>query len=591
MAQYSDSAQVPWYKVMEHISDVVMDETVTELTAYGLPEEAVYHGVLNSAASAFARENGLKLQLDKLRVLCIGNSHTADYSEFFPNILADLETAGVETEITVSRSVIGSIGLYSGRNSNVNAAYRSHLEAITNQSGAYSNLKNNRYDLIIVQDYMESVVETPETFVPGMASFLQEVRRIVEENGKGTPEIAWFADWVDLRSTGGDSALYDGAGGKIQLDQLSREAVYEKSLRNIAAIEAAMEQGAPDMPDFVIHGSTIKQNAMSSYLGTTKIWDKNAYCLLERDTTHLTYELGRYLLGAGVMSEIAAQYRPYLGVDAEAFDVGAALTVENGPEATCEGRKYTGSINEGLLEIIREAISSPEEFRQSAYTEDPVDTAAEELCALKWDMSEAEDRATALEAAERQIAAVLEAYEGTFTAEIVEFVSPEQFDLRVTLHCGYSTKETEVQVRWKKPVRRTVSGRVIATGAANVSVGEAETSTSEDGSFAITAPEEVFDVVVQKGGCLTYTVKNVTADEGDVMLPEITLAVGDVNGDEMINARDIGVFRRDFGKAVENCANPYTDINGDGNVNARDINVLRRNFGKSAAKDCTVEYK
>ena len=31
-------------------------------------------------------------------------------------------------------------------------------------------------------------------------------------------------------------------------------------------------------------------------------------------------------------------------------------------------------------------------------------------------------------------------------------------------------------------------------------------------------------------------------------------------------------------------------INGDGNVNARDINLLRKSFGKSAAKDCTVEY-
>ena len=147
----------------------------------------------------------------------------------------------------------------------------------------------------------------------------------------------------------------------------------------------------------------------------------------------------------------------------------------------------------------------------------------------------------------------------------------------VCIHCG-------------KQEAHTVSGRVIGGGAA-VSISGMELATKEDGSFVAVAPEGAFDVVVQKGGCLTYTVKNVTADEGDVVLPEITLAVGDVNGDEMINARDIGVFRKDFGKAVENCANPYTDINGDGNVNARDINVLRRNFGKSAAKDCTVEYK
>ena len=76
----------------------------------------------------------------------------------------------------------------------------------------------------------------------------------------------------------------------------------------------------------------------------------------------------------------------------------------------------------------------------------------------------------------------------------------------------------------------------------------------------------------------------------DIVLPDIEVVRGDVNSDEMINARDIGTFRRDFGKAVENCTNPYTDINGDGNVNARDINLLRKSFGKSAEKDCAVEY-
>ena len=100
----------------------------------------------------------------------------------------------------------------------------------------------------------------------------------------------------------------------------------------------------------------------------------------------------------------------------------------------------------------------------------------------------------------------------------------------------------------------------------------------------------VYNLVIDEGGCLTYTVKNISVETDDIVLPDIEVVRGDVNSDEMINARDIGVFRRDFGKAVENCTNPYTDINGDGNVNARDINLLRKSFGKSAAKDCTVEY-
>ena len=158
-----------------------------------LLSDVVYHVYLNSAAYAFAVENGYQIRIDQLRVLCIGNSHTADYSEFLSNILADLQNAGMETEFVIHRAIIGSIGLYSGRNSNANATYRSHLEALNNGAGAYSYLKNNKYDLVIVQDYMESLVDTPDVFAKGLATFIQKVKEIAAENGNGSPEIAWYA--------------------------------------------------------------------------------------------------------------------------------------------------------------------------------------------------------------------------------------------------------------------------------------------------------------------------------------------------------------------------------------------------------------
>ena len=96
---------------------------------------------------------------------------------------------------------------------------------------------------------------------------------------------------------------------------------------------------------------------------------------------------------------------------------------------------------------------------------------------------------------------------------------------------------------------------------------------------------------MKQEGCLTYTVENIAVDGVNVVtLPELQLVAGDVNGDDLINARDIAVFRRDFGKRLENAVNPLTDIDGNGMVNAMDITALRRGFGKSAEKDCTITF-
>ena len=439
MTAYAKQSDVPWNVVMDAITDVTIEDGVNGFCDLALPGTATYRMHLNSPAYAYAAEKGLTIRLETLRILCIGNSHTVDYSEFLPSILKDLQNAGLETDFVISKATIGSIGLYSGRNSNINATHRSHLEALQNSAGAYKSLKNNRYDLIIIQDYMESVVDDPQTFAAGLATFIQAVRTVSE--GQGTPEIAWFTDWVDIRSTGGDSALYDGNGNKIYLEVLSREQVYEKSLANIAYVEKAIAAGTPNMPDFVIHASTIKQNAMSSYLGASKLYDKNAYCLLERDTTHLTYELGRYLMGAGVLSELINHYSHVLDIDGGSLNVGNALTVENGPAATGTGSQYTGAVNEEILSIIREAISSPLQFKPSVYTQDPVDKFLQSVEEMEWNPTGEPEKEAALQLLKDRIQASFGSMVESYTVEMVSYASPYDFTFSIHVTHGYTIRK------------------------------------------------------------------------------------------------------------------------------------------------------
>ena len=434
------TVSAPWHEIRDNISQVIIGEYITGFTGAGFPENAVYYLTLNSESYPVAKQKGLNVKLNNLRVLVIGNSHTVDYSEFLSLIRNDLANCGLETEISVTRATIGSIGLYSGRNSNVNATHRSHLAAIQAKTGAYSNLTKYRYDLIIVQDYMESVVDTPDVFAEGLSAFIGTISALIAESGNGTPEIAWFADWVDYRTTGAENALYDGNGNRISLEKLSREQVYQKSLACISKIENEIARNTQNMPDFVIHGSTIKQNAMSSYLGTSKIADKQNYCLLERDTTHLSYELGRYLMAAGVMSEIIDHYQPVLAKSKGDVTVASALTLQNTPDVYGNDAQCTGSVNQEILAIIREAISSPNQFQQSAYTVDPVDRIEAQIRALSWNIPANGDKSAVLSSIKTQIEKAVGSEADALTIEMAQFDSVNDFTIKVILSKGYTIR-------------------------------------------------------------------------------------------------------------------------------------------------------
>jgi hypothetical protein len=52
--------------------------------------------------------------------------------------------------------------------------------------------------------------------------------------------------------------------------------------------------------------------------------------------------------------------------------------------------------------------------------------------------------------------------------------------------------------------------------------------------------------------------------------------VGDINNDGIVDIRDYGIWRQNFGQT--NCGNP-ADLNGDCNVDVRDYGIWRANFG------------
>ena len=54
--------------------------------------------------------------------------------------------------------------------------------------------------------------------------------------------------------------------------------------------------------------------------------------------------------------------------------------------------------------------------------------------------------------------------------------------------------------------------------------------------------------------------------------------LGDINNDGIVDIRDYGIWRQNFGQT--NCGNP-ADLNGDCLVDIRDYGIWRQNFGQT----------
>jgi hypothetical protein len=131
----------------------------------------------------------------------------------------------------------------------------------------------------------------------------------------------------------------------------------------------------------------------------------------------------------------------------------------------------------------------------------------------------------------------------------------------------------------------TLSGRVFLDGRSNHSNVAVERAgghtlwTGSDGTYAyVTAPGThtlTFSYAGYLRGCQV-----VTGHAGQTTtVPDITLAGGDVNGDNRIDILDLSSVGANFGSVSPS---PSTaDVNGDGLVDIIDIVLVAKNFQKA----------
>ena len=95
------------------LESVDVPESVTEIAEGALPEgKFELYGYSNHASGRYAEAHeNVQLKLKSLRILCMGNSHTVDYTQFVENVLKDIDQ-DVATKITVERlTPMGGRGL------------------------------------------------------------------------------------------------------------------------------------------------------------------------------------------------------------------------------------------------------------------------------------------------------------------------------------------------------------------------------------------------------------------------------------------------------------------------------------------------
>jgi hypothetical protein len=72
---------------------------------------------------------------------------------------------------------------------------------------------------------------------------------------------------------------------------------------------------------------------------------------------------------------------------------------------------------------------------------------------------------------------------------------------------------------------------------------------------------------------------------GDIYSDEELRKMGDVNGDGIIDMKDVDIMRATFGSTPGSPNwNPACDLNGDGVVNIKDATILGTNYGQVSTK-------
>ncbi len=422
---YTDFAETPWNKLtvreielgggiasvgrnslsgFTSAKKITFGENISEIAEGALSEsDFTVNGYYNTAAETYAAAAGKRFTLAGLRILSIGNSHTWDYTRWIDKLQSDLSSGGLNTKLRHSYIVYGGRQLFRNDTDRL-----SHLTVGSDSAASgYSDYDvylrdGNVWDLIILQDYHESSrSDSAQTFPQGLSSAIDWVK-----SRQPQAKIAWVADWAEKASFGSIS-------GADSLD-----GVYA----NITAAMTAVENSGLTTPDFIIPMGTVMQNARSSYLGSVNnasdaymnfddtdwAWNKDKtnpvsylgdYTVLERDSTHCSHELGRYIAGAGVYKGITDYFADALDKD-ESFDFCTSLKTA---PVTLGNGAWKGEFTDSIWKIVRESVDnaykSKKSVTRSQFTKDPADDIAAAIASADYSSVDFADSAAIAAAA------------------------------------------------------------------------------------------------------------------------------------------------------------------------------------------------
>jgi len=78
----------------------------------------------------------------------------------------------------------------------------------------------------------------------------------------------------------------------------------------------------------------------------------------------------------------------------------------------------------------------------------------------------------------------------------------------------------------------------------------------------------------------THVESLTSAFSAPIMTRSSETTPGDINGDGVVDALDLGILIANYGKSGASITNPAADINGDGVVDALDLGILIANYGR-----------
>ncbi|MFN8499993.1 MAG: S8 family serine peptidase [Anaerolineae bacterium] len=135
-----------------------------------------------------------------------------------------------------------------------------------------------------------------------------------------------------------------------------------------------------------------------------------------------------------------------------------------------------------------------------------------------------------------------------------------------------------------KPVSGVVKleGRASHAGA-QISVGAQSATTAADGSFSVMLAPGDYTITARHALYLDSQAAITVDGSPAVTLPGVTLMAGDVNGDGVIDLRDLVTLAANYGQSVPP-ADARADLNGDGAIDLLDLVMLGFNYGREGAQ-------